>query len=197
MEHNIMWHVLGWSIKTCGSFLKYVVLVSKTVTYIFNKWKVYHHSACRRPNSSLVLLAELVKLFCSNYWQNSRVTAAVHYFHYNSHHHFHYHCKGVVTNRALIHTHSHLLTLTHTQSKKGHSHRYPPTSSQKKVTPTHTYLQAAKKRSQSLTPTRTQPNKVHIRPHPPTHSQQKVIPTHTHPDPEKKGQLNPHPSTHS
>ena len=34
----------------------------------------------------------------SNYWQNPKITAAVHCFHYNSHHHyhyyhFHYHCK--------------------------------------------------------------------------------------------------------
>ena len=36
-----------------------------------------------------------MKLFCSNYWQNPRVTDVVRYFHYNSHHHyhFHYHCK--------------------------------------------------------------------------------------------------------
>ena len=34
MQHNIkVWHVLGSSIKTCGSFLKYVVAAS----YIFNK----------------------------------------------------------------------------------------------------------------------------------------------------------------
>ena len=34
-------HVLGWSIEKCGSFLKYVVLVSKTVAtrYIFKKQK--------------------------------------------------------------------------------------------------------------------------------------------------------------
>ena len=32
-----------------------------------------------------------MKLFCSNYWQNPKITAAVHYFHYNSHHHYHYH----------------------------------------------------------------------------------------------------------
>ena len=40
MQHKIkMWHVLGWDIKKCGSFLKYGVLVSKTVatSYIFNK----------------------------------------------------------------------------------------------------------------------------------------------------------------
>ena len=38
MQHNIkMQHVLGWSIKGCGSFLKYAVQVSKTVAYIFNK----------------------------------------------------------------------------------------------------------------------------------------------------------------
>ena len=30
-------HVVGWSIEKCGSFLKYVVLVSKTVAYIYNK----------------------------------------------------------------------------------------------------------------------------------------------------------------
>ena len=48
--------------------------------------------------SLLVLVGELVKLFCSNYWQSPKITAAVHYFHYNSHqhhhyHHFHYHWK--------------------------------------------------------------------------------------------------------
>ena len=38
MHHNIkMQHVLGWSIKKCGSFLEYVVLLSKTVDYIFSK----------------------------------------------------------------------------------------------------------------------------------------------------------------
>ena len=42
MQYNIkMRHVRGWSIKKYGSFLKYVVLVSKTVAtcYIFNKLK--------------------------------------------------------------------------------------------------------------------------------------------------------------
>ena len=35
-----------------------------------------------------------MKLFCRNNWQNPPVTAAVYYFHYNSHHyyHSHYHC---------------------------------------------------------------------------------------------------------
>ena len=40
MQHDIkMPQVLGWSIKKCDSFMKYVVLVSKTVatSYIFNK----------------------------------------------------------------------------------------------------------------------------------------------------------------
>ena len=60
--------------------------------------KVFHYSACIRQNRWLVLVEELVKLFCSNYWQNPEITAAVHYFHYNSHlhyhyRHFHYHCK--------------------------------------------------------------------------------------------------------
>ena len=32
-----------------------------------------------------------MKLFCSNYWQNPKITAAVHYFNYNSHRHYHYH----------------------------------------------------------------------------------------------------------
>ena len=37
----------------------------------------------------------MVKLFYCNYWQKPPVTAAVHYFHYNSHHRyrFHHHCK--------------------------------------------------------------------------------------------------------
>ena len=40
MQHNIKTrHVLVWSVKKCGFFFKYVVLVSKTVTYSFNKWK--------------------------------------------------------------------------------------------------------------------------------------------------------------
>ena len=40
MQNNInMRHVLGWSINKCDSFLKYVVLVSKTVAYIYNKQK--------------------------------------------------------------------------------------------------------------------------------------------------------------
>ena len=42
MQRNIeIRHVLGWSIKKCGSFWKYVVLISKTVAtrYIFNKLK--------------------------------------------------------------------------------------------------------------------------------------------------------------
>ena len=40
MQRNIeMRHILGWSSKKCGSFLKYVVLVSKTVAtrYMFRK----------------------------------------------------------------------------------------------------------------------------------------------------------------
>ena len=42
MQHNTkMEYFLGWSIKKCGSFLKYVVLVSKTVDYIFSKWKCF------------------------------------------------------------------------------------------------------------------------------------------------------------
>ena len=39
MQHNLkMLHVLGSSIKNCGAFLKYVVLVSKTMatSYILN-----------------------------------------------------------------------------------------------------------------------------------------------------------------
>ena len=32
-----------------------------------------------------------MKLFCSNYWQNPKITAAVHYFHYNSYRYYHYH----------------------------------------------------------------------------------------------------------
>ena len=51
--------------------------------------KVFHYSACRRQNRSLVLVEELVKLFCNNYWQNPLETAAVNYFHYNSHYHYH------------------------------------------------------------------------------------------------------------
>ena len=59
---------------------------------------MFHCSACRRQNCYLVLIEELVRLFCSNYWQNPPVTAGDHYFHYNYHHHyhyqhFHYHCK--------------------------------------------------------------------------------------------------------
>ena len=40
MQRNIkVRYVLGWSTKKCGSFLKYVVQVSKTVAtrYIFRK----------------------------------------------------------------------------------------------------------------------------------------------------------------
>ena len=38
MQYNIkMQYVLGWSIKMCGSFLKYVVQITKTLGYIFNK----------------------------------------------------------------------------------------------------------------------------------------------------------------
>ena len=44
-------------------------------------------SSCRRTGETIL----------SNYWQNPKITATVHYFHYNSHHyhyyHFHYHCK--------------------------------------------------------------------------------------------------------
>ena len=32
-----------------------------------------------------------MKLFWSSYWQNPKITAAVHCFHYNSHHHYNYH----------------------------------------------------------------------------------------------------------
>ena len=79
-----MWHVLGWSIKNCGSFLKYIVLVSKTMatSYIFNKQKcsTTHYSACRWQNCQLVLVEKLVKLFYSNCWQNPQITAAAYYF---------------------------------------------------------------------------------------------------------------------
>ena len=43
MQRNVkIRHLLGWSIKKCGSFLKYVVLISKTVAtrYIFNKLQI-------------------------------------------------------------------------------------------------------------------------------------------------------------
>ena len=57
--------------------------------------KVFYYSACRWQNRLLVSVEELVKLFCSNYWNNPSITAAVYYFCYNSHHHYHfdYHCK--------------------------------------------------------------------------------------------------------
>ena len=55
MEHNInMRHVLGWSIKKCDSFLKYVVLVSKTVAYIYKK-----------QNCSLLQFLKTAKSFIS------------------------------------------------------------------------------------------------------------------------------------
>ena len=41
---------------------------------------MFHYSACRGQNRSLVFVEELVKLFCSNYRQNPQITAAVHYF---------------------------------------------------------------------------------------------------------------------
>ena len=96
MQHNIkMQHVLGWSIKKCGSFLKYVVLVSKTVATSTNGC-IFNMQNCSTTvladgKISLVLVEELVKIFCSNYWQNPHITVAVNYFHYNSHHHYHYH----------------------------------------------------------------------------------------------------------
>ena len=45
-------------------------------------------SSCRRTGETIL----------SNYWQNPKITAAVHYFNYNSHrhyyyYHFHYHWK--------------------------------------------------------------------------------------------------------
>ena len=58
-----------------------------------NLQQVFHYSAWIRQNRLLVLVQELVKLFCSNYWKNSPEFAAVYYFHYNSHHHYHNHCK--------------------------------------------------------------------------------------------------------
>ena len=69
---------------------------------------------------------------------------------------------GVVINRELTHTHpakkrSHSPTPTHTQPKNGHTHPHQPTSSQKKVTITHTHPHPVKKRSPSPTPTYTQP----------------------------------------
>ena len=32
-----------------------------------------------------------MELFCGNFWQNPKITAVVHYCHYNSHRHYHYH----------------------------------------------------------------------------------------------------------
>ena len=86
-----MQHVLSWSIK-CGSILKYVVLFHNRGLHL-RQVKVFHCSACRQQNRELAFLGESAKLFCSNYWQNSSVTAAVYYFHYNSHLHYHFHCN--------------------------------------------------------------------------------------------------------
>ena len=64
--------------------------------------EVFHFSAsgaCSKIDVGIcrifVFVEELVKLFCSNYWQNPLVTAFFHYFHCNSHHHYHFHnhCK--------------------------------------------------------------------------------------------------------
>ena len=41
---------------------------------------MFHYSAYRRKNHSLILVEEVVKLFWCNYWQNAQITAAVHYF---------------------------------------------------------------------------------------------------------------------
>ena len=41
---------------------------------------MFRCSACRRQNRYLVLVEELVKQFCSIYWQNPQITAAVLYF---------------------------------------------------------------------------------------------------------------------
>ena len=51
---------------------------------------------CLQTAKSLInFCRRIVKLFCSNYWQNPLVADAVHYFHENSHHHydFYYYCK--------------------------------------------------------------------------------------------------------
>ena len=48
--------------------------------FLFRLFNYCLISFCRR----------IVKLFCSIYWENPRVTADVHYFH---HYHIHYHCK--------------------------------------------------------------------------------------------------------
>ena len=60
----------------CGSFLKYVVLAQNLGLH-FQQVKVFHYSACRRQNCKLVLVEELVRLFCSNYWQNPSVAVLV------------------------------------------------------------------------------------------------------------------------
>ena len=64
---------------------------------LLNKW-LYHYSDCRQTVKSLISSCRRNgETILSNYWQNPKITATVHYFHYNSHHyhyyHFHYHCK--------------------------------------------------------------------------------------------------------
>ena len=68
--------------------------------------KVIHCSTCRWQNRSLASVQELVKLFCSSYWQNPPLTATVHYFHCNSHHHYHfnYHCKMLLYCLKILRT---------------------------------------------------------------------------------------------
>ena len=82
MQGNIkVLHVLGWSIKKlwlfeiCSSSFQI-----RGCMLLFQQLNVFQYSACRRQNHLLVLVEELVKLFCSNYFQNSQITAAVHYF---------------------------------------------------------------------------------------------------------------------
>ena len=72
--------------------------------------KVFYYKggeACRRQNCELVFVEELMKLFCSNYWQNTQITAAVYYFRYNFHqnyhyHHFQCHCQMQLYRRRIL-----------------------------------------------------------------------------------------------
>ena len=82
MQRNIkMQHALGWSIKKSGSFLKHIVLVSKTVanSYIF-KSKSVPLQCLHTANSLISSCRWIAETIFSNNWQNPQITAAVHYF---------------------------------------------------------------------------------------------------------------------
>ena len=85
MKHNIkMRHVLGDLLKSVVPFLN--MQFQFLQSWLSSSTSKSVSLQCLQMAKLLIgFCRELVTLFCSNYWQNSPITAAVHYFHYKSH----------------------------------------------------------------------------------------------------------------